>query len=397
LRILMISDVYFPRINGVSTSIQTFARELQKRGHTITLLAPDYGNAPNESFEVIRIPSRPVYRDPEDRLMSYRRIKQLEPILKQRGVDLIHLHTPFVAHYAGLWLARRFGIKTVETYHTFFEEYLDKYIPWLPSFLLRFIARRFSRHQCNAVDSLVVPSGPMLDVLRKYGVATSIHVIPTGIRPEQFQHGDGARFRARLGIPARQPLLLYVGRVALEKNIRFLIEVVARVKAGIPNILFLITGEGPAERTLARHVQTLGLSDNVRFTGYLDRNSQLQDCYRAADLFLFASRTETQGLVLLESMAAGTPVVSTAVMGTKEVLSDGEGCRIAPEEVETFAVRVTALLQDSELRTHLSQSAIAYAELWSAPAMAHKMEALYLEMSPAPAVTAGTMALGTLE
>ncbi len=397
MRILMISDVYFPRINGVSTSIQTFARELQKRGHTVTLLAPDYGNAPNESFEVIRIPSRPVYRDPEDRFMSYRGIKQLQPILKQRGFDLIHIHTPFVAHYAGLRLGRRLDIKTVETYHTFFEEYLDKYIPWLPATLLRLIARRFSSHQCNAVDGLVVPSGPMLDVLRGYGVITAAHVIPTGIRPAQFRHGDGERFREQLRIPARQPLLLYVGRVAVEKNIRFLIDVVARVKVSIPNILFLITGEGPAEQGLARHVHNLGLDDNVRFTGYLDRNSQLQDCYRAADLFLFASRTETQGLVLLESMAAGTPVVSTAVMGTKEVLSDGEGCRIAPEEVEVFAARVTALLQDSELRTQLSQSAIDYADLWSAPAMAHKMETLYLQMNPAPAVRAGAMAFGTLE
>jgi glycosyltransferase involved in cell wall biosynthesis len=377
LKILMISDVYFPRINGVSTSIQTFALELLKLGHEVTLIAPDYGEPHQEPFEVIRIPARPVPMDPEDRLMSYRYIKKLVPDLKQRNFDLIHIQTPFVAHYAGLHLAKQLSIKTVETYHTFFEEYLDKYIPMLPSALLHFVARRFSCRQCNAVDVLVSPSNAMLQVLQNYGVTTSASVIPTGIRMEQFSQGDGKRFRKHHSIPDKQPLLLFVGRVALEKNIEFLIDVMSQVVKQLPDALLLITGEGPARDSLQNRVVKQGLSHNIRFMGYLDRQGVLEDCYCAADLFVFASSTETQGLVLLESMALGTPVVSTAVMGTSEVLVDGQGCMVAEEEIEDFTQKALFLMKNETERNELSLSAKTYTEQWSAPVMAQKMALLY--------------------
>jgi glycosyltransferase involved in cell wall biosynthesis len=377
LNILVISDVYFPRINGVSTSIQTFALELQKLGHEVTLIAPDYGECHEEPFEIKRIPSRPVPMDQEDRIMSYRAIKQMAFNLKKRKFDLIHIQTPFVAHYAGIKLGKILGIKTIETYHTFFEEYLDKYIPFLPSALLHFIARRFSYRQCNAVDFMISPSAAMLQVLRKYGVTTSARVIPTGIRIEQFSNCDGASFRKNFNIPEQQPLLLFVGRVALEKNIEFLIHVMDLVIKKIPNALLLITGEGPALETLQSLVNSIGLSNNVRFIGYLDRDGELENCYCAADLFIFASRTETQGLVLLESMAMGTPVVSTAVMGTSEVLSDGQGCIVAEEELIDFSSKVIGLLNDERHRNELTISAKKYAEQWTAPAMAQKMADFY--------------------
>ncbi len=377
MRILMISDVYFPRINGVSTSIQTFALELQKMGHEVILIAPEYREPHEEPFEIIRITARKIPMDPEDRLMSYRAIKRMVPALKEREIDLIHIQTPFVAHYAGIHLARQLGIKAIETYHTFFEEYLDKYIPQLPSALLHFVARRFSSRQCNAVDAMVSPSNAMLQVLRSYGVTTPAQVIPTGIRMEQFTGGDGDHFREHHDIPSEQPLLLFVGRVALEKNIPFLIKTMEHVVREIPDALLLITGEGPAQETLQKQVDELGISRHIRFMGYLNRNGELENCYSAADLFIFASNTETQGLVLLESMAMGTPVVSTAVMGTREVLVDGEGCWVAKEELPDFSSKVLSLLMDKEKRNRLAISAKCYAAQWSALAMTQKMEAMY--------------------
>lgn len=381
LRILVISDVYFPRINGVSTSIQTFALELTKQGHKVTLITPDYGKTHHEPFEIIRIPARTVPMDREDRLMSYRAIRHIAPFLKQYEFDLIHIQTPFVAHYAGIYLGRVLGVKTIETYHTFFEEYLDKYIPILPSALLHLIARRFSCRQCNAVDALVSPSNAMLQVLREYGVTTTAQVIPTGIRLEQFSQGDGPGFRARFGVPPDQPLLLFVGRVALEKNILFLIKVMAEVVKQVPNAMLMITGEGPARVALQNRVKASGLSENIRFIGYLDRQGELESCYCAADLFVFASRTETQGLVLLEAMALGTPVVSTAVMGTAEVLKNGQGCSLAKEELNDFSTKIVDLLKDEQRRNELSVTGKSYAKQWAAPAMAHKMAAFYSMMA----------------
>jgi glycosyltransferase involved in cell wall biosynthesis len=217
----------------------------------------------------------------------------------------------------------------------------------------------------------------MLKVLRNYGVTTPAQVIPTGIRIEQFSQGDGASFRERFGIPESQPLLLFVGRVALEKNIQFLIEVMAEVVKQIPDALLLITGEGPARETLHNRVTSSELSSNIRFLGYLDRDGELENCYCAADLFVFASRTETQGLVLLEAMTLGTPVVSTAVMGTGDVLENGQGCIVAQEELNDFSSKVVCLLKDDKQRHALSVSAQSYAEKWSAPVMAQKMADLY--------------------
>ncbi len=380
MRVLMISDVYFPRVNGVSTSIQTFAREFVSKGHGVTLIAPDYGHADPEPFEVIRIPSRYLPVDPEDRILRVRALRRHRQDLSGRGFDLLHIQTPFVAHYSGVALARRLGIPTVESYHTFFEQYLDKYVPLVPSAWLRALARRFSAAQCNDVDALAVPSLAMLEILQGYGVRTPARVVPTGIELKQFSHGDGARFRARHGIPPERPVLVHVSRLAFEKNIEFLIRMLARVRERVPEVLLVVAGEGPARRGLEAQARDLRLGDNTLFVGYLDRDGALEDCYSAGDAFVFASRTETQGLVLLESMALGVPVVSTAVMGTREVLGEGRGSLIAEEDEQDFADKCVRILTDPALRESLAREAQDYVQSWSAPALAQRMLELYGEV-----------------
>lgn len=381
MRVLMISDVYFPRVNGVSTSIQTFARELVAAGQEVTLIAPDYGRSAPEPFEILRVPSRYLPLDPEDRILRTGQLKTHRGRLAARGFDLLHIHTPFVAHYAGKALARRLGLPVIESYHTFFEQYLDKYVPLIPSSWLRLAARRFSAAQCNGVDALVVPSHAMLEVLESYGVRVPARVIPTGIELDQFGSGDGERFRRQHGISADRPVLVHVGRLAYEKNIDFLLRVITRVIPRFPGLLLVIAGEGPARRSLEALTDRLGLRVNVAFLGYLDREGPLEDCYSAGDAFVFASRTETQGLVLLESMALGVPVVSTAVMGTREVLAGGRGCLIAEDDEAHFAAQVIRLIGDPELRRRLSEEARDYAREWSAPALAERMLAFYTEVA----------------
>jgi glycosyltransferase involved in cell wall biosynthesis len=385
----MISDVYFPRFNGVSTSIQTFARELVSKGHGVTLIAPDYGRESPEPFEVIRIPSRYLPLDPEDRILRVRQLRRHRDDLAGRGFDLLHIHTPFIAHYSGVALARRLGIPVVESYHTFFEQYLDNYVPLVPSAWLRALARRFSAAQCNDVDALVVPSQAMLDVLLGYGVRKPAWVIPTGIELGQFSQGDGPRFRASYGIPLDRPVLVHVSRLAFEKNIDFLIRMLARVKAQVPSVLLVVAGEGPARRGLEAQARELGLADNTRFLGYLDRDGALEDCFSAGAAFVFASRTETQGLVLLEAMALGVPVVSTAVMGTREVLGEGRGSLIVEEDEQAFADKCVRILTDPVLRESLAREGQAYAQSWSAPAMAERMLGFYADVLARSASGAG--------
>ena len=377
MKILFISDVYFPRINGVSTSIETFRNELRKLGHIVHLIAPEYPQFSSDESDIIRVPSRQLPFDPEDRLMKFNWVMAQIDKLRNEHYDIIHIQTPFVAHYLGIKLSRLLDIPCVETYHTFFEEYLHHYIPFVPKIIMGSVARRFSRHQGNSLDGMVIPSHPMMDVLRKYGVTTHAEVIPTGLEPESFVPGDGDNFRKKYAIEQDRPMLLFVGRVAHEKNIQFLLQVVNRVRQDIPEVLLLIAGEGPAREGLEQEVDKLGLSGNITFIGYLDRHTELNSCYHSADIFVFSSRTETQGLVLLEAMAQGVPVVSTAEMGTRDVLREGAGVWIAKEELEEFSNKVIRMLEDADARASLSEAGREYAYGWSAGKQAERMLNFY--------------------
>lgn len=377
MKILFISDVYFPRINGVSTSIETFRRELRELGHTVHLIAPDYpGSSPDESG-IMRVPSRQLPFDPEDRLMKFNWVMAHLEQLRNERYDIIHIQTPFVAHYLGVKLSRLLCVPCIETYHTFFEEYLHHYIPFVPRAAMGALARRFSRHQCNILDGMVAPSRPMMEALRRYGVTTHAEIIPTGLEPESFVPGNGDGFRRKYGIAPDRPMLLFVGRVAHEKNIGFLLQVVEHVRKDISEVLLLIAGAGPARERLEHEAERLGLSGNVMFIGYLDRHAELNSCYNSADIFVFSSKTETQGLVLLEAMAQGVPVVSIAEMGTLDVLREGCGVWIAREELEDFSGKIVRMLADDLARIKLGEAGRIYAHEWSAGKLAGRMLAFY--------------------
>lgn len=381
MKILMLSDVYFPRVNGVSTSIQTFRRELQELGHEIWLVAPRYDQPTVDERDIDRVRSSQVLFDPEDRMMHLRPLARRLATLQTWNFDLIHIQTPFVAHYAGVRLARRWGIPCVETYHTFFEEYLFHYLPILPRSAWRAVARRFSRRQCNQLDGLVVPSRAMFDVLVRYGVRTRMRIIPTGIPGDALPEGNGAAFRARHGIRPDQPVLVFVGRVAFEKNIEFLLRVTHELRRTThPHVVLIVAGEGPAKHRLRHLGSALGLETHLRFVDYLARGVDLSSCYQAGDVFVFASRTETQGLVLLEAMSLGVPVVSTAVMGTRDILAAEQGALIAEEDVPRFAAQVRRLLDDAELRRRLSEEGRVYAGQWAARGPAQALLAFYQDL-----------------
>jgi len=376
LRVLMITDVYFPRINGVSTSIETFRGDLAAEGIEVRLIAPSYPER-HDAHATWRVPSRRIPFDPEDRLMQWQPLKHTAHHLAGEGVDVIHVQTPFAAHYAGTDAARRHKVPVLATYHTHFEEYIAHYLPALPRPWLKAAARRIAAGQCNDLDAVVVPSTAMHDTLTDYGVTSPLHILPTGIPVQHFGAGDGKRFRVSHDIPAERPLALFVGRVAHEKNIAFLLDAMRVAIRQRPDLLLVIAGEGPALPTLRQHAKKAGLDENVRFVGYLDRQRDLPDCYAAADVFAFASRTETQGLVLLEAMAAGLPVYALAEMGTRDILTPLRGAVIAPDDATAFGEGLAALVGNRYQLDILAAEARDYATEWAAPARARQLAQLY--------------------
>lgn len=378
MRVLMVSDVYFPRVNGVSTSIETFRQTLAAEGVEVSLVVPRYGDEA-EVAGVTRVGGWPVPGDKEDRVLKWREMHRAVKAAA-RGCDIVHIQTPFVAHYAGLAAARWYGLPVLATYHTLFEEYLHHYAPLLPAGWLRRQARSFSRRQCNALDAVVVPSSAMHLRLQEYGVTAPLHVLPTGIPVARFGGGDRDGFRRQHGIAPKRPVALFVGRVAHEKNIGFLLDALKHALQRRPDLLLVIAGDGPALGDLRQRVAREQLGDSVRFIGYLDREQGLPACYAAADLFVFASRTETQGLVLLEAMAAGLPVVALADMGTADILAARRGAVVPPPRALEFGVAIADLLAQPTLRARLAREASTYADEWSDVAMAQRLAKLYREL-----------------
>lgn len=377
MRILMISDVYHPRVNGVSTSIATYRRFLEAAGHEITLIVPQYPGDTGVDPNVLRVPGHYLPGDPEDRLLLPGGILKRAAQLNGNDFDLIHIHTPFAAHRAGVRLARRWGVPVVETYHTYFEAYFYHYIPFLPQALTAYAARWLTRSQTREVDRLIVPSSALHDVMRDYGVQAAVEILPTGLDPAEFSPGDAPRFCRREGLDPKRPKLVYVGRVAFEKNIDLLLQAVARLRLRFPDILLIVAGEGPARAHLKRLARELGIAANVHFVGYLTRGQDLWDCYAAGRAFVFASTTETQGLVLLEAMMLGVPVVGVPALGARDVLVDGEGALTTAAEAGPFADTVERLLRDADLRAELSLSAQTYAQRWSNAALCERLIDIY--------------------
>lgn len=340
--------------------------------------APEGQVAGQVEGRIVRLAGFRVPFDPEDRWVPARRFRAAAAQVEE--IDLVHIQTPFAAHRAGVDLARRRGVPVVETYHTYFEHYFEHYLPFLPAGFCRRIARRLTRKAARELDRMVVPSTAMRDALGAYGVTTPMSVIPTGIRPDAMGRGDGARFRARHAIAADRPVLVHVGRIGHEKNLLFLLQAFERVVSALPSSLLVVAGEGPARAELQRAAAALGLDGHLLWLGYLDRERELADCYRGGDAFVFTSKTETQGLVLLEALALGVPVVALAEMGTKDLLLERRGALVAVEDVDDFAGKCLELLRDPALRSRLSAEGPLVAADWSAERMAARLEVLYREM-----------------
>jgi glycosyltransferase involved in cell wall biosynthesis len=224
----------------------------------------------------------------------------------------------------------------------------------------------------------------MAATLREYGITAPLQVIPTGLPESQFVPGDGRRFRQAWGIAPEREVALFVGRAAFEKNIGFLLEMMALARQQRPQLMLVIAGGGPALPALRRQASALQLDDHVRFVGYLPREGSLRDCYAAADVFTFASQTETQGLVLLEAMAIGLPVLAIAALGAAEIILPRRGAIAAADTPPAFAEQLVALLGQPARLAAMGDDAVAFAREWDAATQGARLAALYRELVRAP-------------
>jgi glycosyltransferase involved in cell wall biosynthesis len=370
----MLSESYIPRLSGVVISLTSYAQALRADGHRVVIVAPAYPGHRDEDPDVLRLPSVRNPADPGFPVALPLRARVLRDPRVQ-AADVVHAHSPFVMGRLARSAARRLGRPLLFTHHTLYHEYVH-YVPWLSPRLTRPAVLRYVREFANRCDLVIAPSGVIREMLRTHGVTARIEVLPTGtVDPRQTARADLRAARARYGIPADRPLLVTVSRLAPEKSVDVILRAFQQVSEP-PGAYLLVVGGGPSAASLEALARELGIGERVRFTGALPHEGALE-VMAGADLFVFASQTETQGLVLVEAMAAGVPVVAVGVAGAAEAVVDGESGLLVSPGPDPLAAGMRRLLADPTLRARLGRRGREIAAGYAAAALARQLVGLY--------------------
>lgn len=381
MRIVMFQDTYHPATNGVVVSTDLFIEELKRRGHDVLLIAPrhpDYKEPAPEGVHLIpAVSAEFIY--PGASLGKFWR-GEVSKVIEAFKPDLMHSMTEFtIGHWMASYFRKKFHLKRVHTFHTLWTEYFF-YIPFVPHKLVnrwfQYVAPRGCRKR---LDHVLVPSESMRDiVVNDWHVDLPIDVLPTGLHIEKFRGGVGERFRQRYGLAEDERVLLYLGRLGDEKNVELVVDTMVELRRrGEPNIKLVIAGGGPDVylRKLHKRCEAAGLND-VLWTGFV-RGQDWLDTYAAADLVLFPSVTETQGLVVVESLAAGKPLISVEAMGPGSVMKGEKGCLFAENDPVDFADKTQRLLHDDVLYQRKKREAAELAQSYAIEQRGAELEAIY--------------------
>jgi glycosyltransferase involved in cell wall biosynthesis len=320
MKIAMFTDSYKPQINGVVTSIEAFTKELRRKKHEVRIFAPAIPDYTERDKFVHRFKSVEFWAYPEYRIgmpvsLLYRRM------FDKVSFDLVHIHSPFSMGLTGLAVAKVYKLPTVGTFHTMFPEYTHYFrmdrlqkIKSINKILKKGIWKYLSWFY-NRCDCVIAPTEEVKRELKRHGLKKEIHVIPSGMRIRKKRHSKN-KLREKYGFQKNDKILLHVGRIGKEKNIELILKVMKKILKKT-NAKLLITSDGPYKTFLEEKMKKLGLGKNVVFTGYVSKK-KLSELYTLSDIFIMASNTETQGMVLLEALNHGLPlvVVKAPVTGT---------------------------------------------------------------------------------
>ncbi|HHX87531.1 MAG TPA: glycosyltransferase family 4 protein [Firmicutes bacterium] len=374
MKIGFFTDSFRPYTSGVVRSIELFSREFTARGHEVFIFGPDYPllHCPREE-KVFRFISIPAPTMPDFALPIPISVN-LGPTIRRIGLDIIHVHSPFLLGRLGARAARRHKLPLVFTFHTLYDQYVH-YLP-LAENASRRLVRNISRDFCNYCQLVVTPSQLVENYLRRIGVQVPIKTIPTGVDLNEFVTADPRWLKETYQIGPSEIILLFVGRLGKEKNVTFLLSSFAEVIKTIPEAHLVMVGKGPLENHLRRKSQELGLADKVTFTGMLPRHKVVH-CYAGADLFVFPSVTETQGLVIGEAKTQGLPVVAIKAFGAAEMVHHLDDGLLTDPSINSFTEAILKLLLDKELYQKMSKRALNNAALCSSSYFAEQALAAY--------------------
>lgn len=388
MNILMITNTFTPHRGGVARSVSSFVAEYRKRGHRVLVIAPEFEDMPPDETDVVRVPAIQHFNGSDFSVVLpipgflHTAIEDFRP-------DIVHSHHPFLLGATAIRVATSRALPLIFTHHTMYEHYTH-YVPGDSQAMKRFVVD-LATHYANLCDQVIAPSDSTARVLRDRGVTAPIEVVPTGVSVERWRGGDGAACRKKIGVPHDAFVVGHVGRLAPEKNLVFLNDAVARFLRQCDRAHFVVAGAGEAKPDMFRAFDEADLGQRFHCLGSLDP-PELADTYGAMDVFAFASKSETQGMVLVEAMAAGVPVVALDAPGAREVVCDSENGRLlATEDSGEFAAALAAIERAAPRhRQRLIAGARATADKNSIGRTAEQMLAIYDNLSgtrPRPRAT----------
>jgi glycosyltransferase involved in cell wall biosynthesis len=355
MNIAMFTNAYKPIVGGLEQSVATFSGDFCQMGHHTLIVTLNFPGAEKTDENIFRLPSLLEVAGTE---FSFK--LPVRAGLKKRlnlfSPDIIHSHHPFMLGDTALRVSRKYGLPLVFTHHTLYEGYA--YLFGRESAMFRRFAMNIATEYANLCDLVIAPTDSIRDIIRTRGVRVPIEVIPTGIDIELCGSGRRDEFRKKYGIPAGAFVLGYLGRAVKAKNMDFLAQAAARFLLECPAAWFLLAGDGESAEPFRHCMQEAGVSDRVVMTGKIEGRA-VADAYAAMDLFAFASKTETQGIVLLESLCAGVPIVALDAAGTRDIIQDGKNGLLLNDDIppEEFAEELCRVKKDPELLNRWGKAA----------------------------------------
>lgn len=382
MNILMMTNTFTPHVGGVARSVKFFTEEYRKAGHRVVVVAPEFENMPMDEADVVRMPAIQNFNG-SDFSVVIPVPRYLMNQLEDFQPDVVHSHHPFLLGASAVRVANHFNRPLVFTHHTLYEKYTH-YVPG-DSPQMKEFAIELSTGYANLCDHVVAPSASVAEILRERGVEKPITCIPTGVHVDEFSDGDGERFRKQMNITADALVVGHLGRLAPEKNLPFLARAAARFLEQNDEAWFVVVGSGPSESEIRSIFMEAGLLERLVMPGSLS-GQDLVDAYHAMDVFAFASQTETQGMVLVEAMAAGVPVVAVDASGAREVVADKKNGRLLDNEDESeFAAALSWFARlDEAGRRGLREEALKTAENYSMRRCGERMLDLYEQLRRSP-------------
>lgn len=382
MRIGIFTDCYYPQINGVVTSIMNLQEELKKLNHEVYIITTTVPNFTDKDQEhIIRVPSIPLLTWSEFRIGLFLKHTKIYNKVKNLNFDIIHTQTEFPIGKFGAFIAKDLKIPSLHTYHTVFEEYTH-YISNFGENTLKKIVRKLSKYYIKPFSAVIAPTEKTKNLLLSYGVKNKIYVIPTGINLEKFKKDSTDTqiedLLKSLKLKKGSFKLIFLGRISKEKNIGILIDIMPKILKEEKNVQLIIVGDGPDRLELEERVRNLNLSDNIIFTNRIP-NDNVPMYYKLADLFISPSKTETQGLTIIEAMAAHIPVLVYDDTNVKDIVIDKKTGLLFKEEGDLLE-KIKFAIDNKDKISSYANEAFQIADNFSSANFAKRIEKIYQEL-----------------